>query len=115
MSTPIEPSDDDRAERMTADPNRYFPDAWERTEAEVIAERAARPASGRFGRKKYPRPTPGVVQLSARGVTQDDLDWLLNQMQARGFQVWPGTPKTHKHNDGVLCRYFSIQISEGER
>jgi hypothetical protein len=111
-SVPIEPPEDDRAERMVADPSRYFPDAWERTEAEVVAERTARPASGRFRRKRYPRPTPGVVQLSARGVSMQDLERLLERMKAGGFQVWPGYPKTHEHDDGVLCVYFSVEVPE---
>ena len=107
----IPPSDDDRAERMVRDPDRYYADARERADDQV--RRAVRPAPGRGRRKLYSRPTPGVVQLSARAVDEQDLDWLVEKLRACGFQVWlDNQGKTVEHDDGILCRYMTVKVTE---
>lgn len=111
VSMPVEPPADDRAERMVRDPDRYYADARERADDQV--QRATRPARSR--RKFYARPTPGVVHMSARAVTEADLDRLINLMRASGLQVWlDGNRETYRHDDGVYCRYLSVRVPEGD-
>lgn len=113
MSMPIPPSDDDRAERMTSNPRRYFADARERADEQV--QRTLRPAPARGRKKFYARPTIGIVHMSARAVTETDLDRLIDRMRVLGFRVWmDGNGRTYEHGDGIYCRYLSVEVPEDE-
>jgi hypothetical protein len=111
---PIEPTPDDRADAMAADPRRYFDAAWERTEREVLAERSARPPRrGHFREQRYAKPAPGVVQLRVTASSDDDIQRFLARLAEAGIRVWSANQKLYRHDDGAVCRYVSVAPEEG--
>jgi hypothetical protein len=112
---PIEPPADDRAKQMTGNPRRYFTDARERAEGEVIAERAGRPRHREFHGMPVSRPAPGVVRIQVTGSSDDDVQGFVEELRADGYQVWPASRKLLEHRDGTVFRYFTVELKGQQR
>lgn len=110
MSTLRSEDDDWRGNAMAANPTRYFDEAWERGEQEVLAERAADGAPTR--RPIRPRTTlgPGIVEMSLRGNDDTDIERLVAAMRGAGIVVWRVPERFLKDGHDVGYRYFSVEV-----
>lgn len=108
MSMPVEPSPDDRAERMVRDPQGYFADARERAEVEV----AARPLRRHAWQQRYDRPAPGVVQVRLTASSDDDIQEAVERIRAAGVRLWQAKDRLYEHDGGAVCRYYSTNLRE---
>lgn len=110
MST-LRSDDDDRRGEDMGRPG-YWSAAWERGEAEVLAERAAQPpACRRDGSRRPSTLVPGVVAMSLRGDAAD-VNRMVERMRSAGLKVWHVRGEAASDGRAAGFRYFSVEVPE---
>jgi hypothetical protein len=99
--------DDQRPEQMQADPDRYFGEAWERSKADVLAERSSQPPD----RRSPSTLVPGIVAMSLRG-DQADLEQIIAILKAADLELWRADSHGTRSGNRAGFRYFTVKVRD---
>lgn len=107
MSTIRSRDDDHRGDRMGE--QGYWDAAWERSEAEVLAERAAQPPADLGDSRRLSTLGPGIVAMSLRG-DDEDVEVVVAALRGCGFKVWVSDSHATEEGNRLGYRYYSVEV-----